>query len=510
MNIQVLLQMAADAMGERVAAQVEDAVLTNAGLQAGAAGAAGWLAAQAAERVAYLGLNGLALPVALFASAMAGRPFVPLNYRLADQELQALVARCAPAVLIADPQFAHRVNGIEGILSITCEAFMARAAQAAPLVEPRADSNDVAVQLFTSGTTGTPKAALLRHCHLSSYILESVEFMGADATEAQLVTVPPYHIAGVSSVLSSVHAGRRSVILPSFTPEAWVALASREKVTHAMVVPTMLGRVLAELERTKETLPYLRHLAYGGGRMPLPVIRKAMERLPHVGFVNAYGLTETSSTIAVLGPQEHRDAIAGATEEERARLGSVGRPLPTLELSIRDPDGARLPAGTAGEIWVRGSQVSGEYLGQRSIRKDGWLPTRDAGWLDSAGFLFVDGRLDDVIVRGGENLSPGEIEDVLLRHSAVSDAAVIGVPDVEWGESVVAVVVARQGSSVAAGELKDWVRAALRSAKTPELVIFRDALPYNETGKLLRRTLREEITAARAATSASARAQQPD
>jgi acyl-CoA synthetase (AMP-forming)/AMP-acid ligase II len=229
--------------------------------------------------------------------------------------------------------------------------------------------------------------------------------------------------------------------------------------------------------------------------MPLAVIGRAMALLPGVGFVNAYGLTETSSTIALLGPDDHRAAFASDDPAVRARLGSVGRPLPTIELSIRDAAGEPLGAGERGEIWVRGEQVSGEYLGRDASADAGWFQTRDAGHVDEAGYLYVHGRLDDVIVRGGENLSPGEIETVLMEHPAVEAAAVVGIPDTEWGEKVVAAVVPVPGAEVDEDELRDFVRAKLRSTKTPERIEIRAELPFNETGKLLRRTLREELGA---------------
>jgi len=163
-------------------------------------------------------------------------------------------------------------------------------------------------------------------------------------------------------------------------------------------------------------------------------------------------------------------------------------------VEIRDADGAPCPAGEPGEIWVRGEQVSGEYLGLGSVRDgDGWFPTKDGGWMDGGGYLFVEGRLDDVIVRGGENISPGEIEDVLLAHPSVSDAAVCGVPDVDWGEAVAAVVVPAHGAQIDVAELQEFVRERLRSAKTPALIEVRDALPYNDNGKLMRRQLKAEL-----------------
>src|SRR5262245_33899977 len=321
------------------------------------------------------------------------------------------------------------------------------------------DADEIAILLFTSGTTGPPKAAVLRHKHLVSYILGSVEFGSAAEDDAALVSVPPYHVAGMAAILSSVYAGRRIVQLPSFDAGSWIETARRERVTNAFVVPTMLARIVERLEaEARADLPQLRSLAYGGGKMPQAVIERAMALLPETGFTNAYGLTETSSTLSLLTPEDHRDALSSDDPSLRRRLVSVGRPLPALEVEIRDADGKPLGPGERGEICVRGEQVSGEYLGRGSrVGADGFFPTRDGGYLDEAGYLFVDGRIDDVIVRGGENLSPGEIEEVLLTHAAVAECAVVGIPDTQWGEAVAAVVVLRPGFRADAGELRDFV-----------------------------------------------------
>ena len=302
-----------------------------------------------------------------------------------------------------------------------------------------------------------------------------------------------FRSAGIAGALTAVYGGRRTVYLPNFTPEAWVDLVVQENITHAMLVPTMLGRVLTVMEEKGIKLPSLRALSYGGGRMPQPVIEKAMALMPGVGFVNAYGLTETSSTVAVLNADDHRVAIASDDPKVRRRLGSVGRPLPSLELEIRGPEGELLPPGESGEVYVRGEQVAGEYTHKSVLNADGWFATNDAGWIDEDGYLFVEGRLDDVIVRGGENISPGEIEDVLRKHPAVGDVAVLGIPDDQWGERVAAVIVAK-GDAPPAAELADWVKSKLRSTKTPETWEFRTELPYNETGKLLRRVLKQELS----------------
>jgi acyl-CoA synthetase (AMP-forming)/AMP-acid ligase II len=494
MHAALLLEMAAGAFPDRIALGARDDGVSYGDLALRARAGAVWLSPFGGDSVVFIGLNGAALPVMVFASGLLGRPFAPLNYRLADDELRRLLARTAPSTAIVDDSMLPRVSGVDGVTIVPRSAFEAACLDPANQTGDLADCDpDIAVLLFTSGTTGEPKAAVLRHRHLTSYVISTVEFMGADEDEAALVSVPPYHIAGVSAVLTGVYGGRRVVHLEAFTPEAWVDAAVAEKITHAMVVPTMLGRILDLLEKRNERLPHLRALSYGGGRMPQPVIERALAMLPHVAFVNAYGLTETSSTVAVLGPDDHRAAVATDDPAVRRRLGSVGRPLQNLELEIRGPSGEPMPTGVSGEVWVRGEQISGEYLGRKLIREDGWFPTNDGGRLDEAGYLFVEGRLDDVIVRGGENISPGEIEDVLRAHPAVRDVAVLGLPDEQWGERVVAVVVS--DAPPACEQLADWVRQRLRSTKTPEAFFFRPALPYNETGKLLRRALRAELAA---------------
>jgi fatty-acyl-CoA synthase len=497
-HLSSLLDIVADALGDRVAvAGSPEGDITYAELLQRTDAVARHLGAVGAERLIAVDVNSEAVPIGLFGAARAAIPYVPVNYRLADAQLTAILERAAPGLAVVEAAVPARLGGpIAGLSTISREAFLAADGPVLSSL-PQGDPEDPAVLLFTSGTTGEPKAAVLRHRHLTSYVLETVEFMGADPTDAALVSVPPYHIAGIAAVLSSVWSGRRLVYLPHFSAESWVDLASAQAVTHAMVVPTMLGRILEVLVERKEQLPALRHLSYGGGRMPTTLVEQALEQLPHVGLVNAYGLTETSSTIAVLGPDDHRAAIGSTEPSVRARLGSVGRPLPNLEVEIRDPMGVTLDAGNRGEIWVRGEQVSGEYLGRAAaLSADGWLATNDGGWLDDEGYLFVEGRLDDVIVRGGENLSPGEIEEVLLQHPGVADAAVIGVPDDQWGEAVAAVVVLHEeAGEVDAAALRAWVAERLRSTRAPERVEFRTELPYNETGKLLRRVLKAELSA---------------
>jgi acyl-CoA synthetase (AMP-forming)/AMP-acid ligase II len=349
---------------------------------------------------------------------------------------------------------------------------------------------------------------VLRHRHLTSYVIGTVEFGGARRNDVALVSVPPYHVAGLANLLSNLYLGRRIAYLSQFDAAAWVAAVRRERATHAMVVPTMLARIADVLAVDGGGLPSLRALSYGGARTPPAVLRRVMDLLPEVALTNAYGLTETSSTIAVLGPDDHRAARDGDPVAV-ARLASAGRVLPTVEVQVRGAPEAGSPgpgspgpespgsAGSAGEIWVRGEQVSGEYAGRDAVvDAEGWFPTRDRGWLDDEGYLYIEGRSDDTIIRGGENIAPAEIEEVLLRHPDIAQCAVVGVPDDEWGQRIAAAVVVRPGVAMADEVVREHARAHLRGSKTPDVVVFVAELPYTETGKLLRRVVQADIAGA--------------
>lgn len=491
MDISLLLKMAADAEPDRVGLSCDGRNWTYAELWAAATGAAVEIVNSACSHVALLDTGSEAAPIALIGAALSCIPYCPLNYRLADADLAALLARIEPAFIVGDVERVKKLAPDSTHKVFTRAEFVAMAESAAVPEREAGEGESVAVQLFTSGTTAAPKAAILKHTNLVSYIFGTVEFGGAEPEEAALVSVPPYHIAGIAALLSSIYALRRIILLPAFDPKVWIELAAREKATNAFVVPTMLSRIVETLGDGSNApdLTHLRSIAYGGGRMPLELITRALELFPHTNFTNAYGLTETSSTVALLGPDEHRAAHKSDDPKVRARLSSVGKPLPTIELEIRDEEGRVLPPGEAGEIYVRGDQVSGQYKERSALTPDGWFPTRDAGFLDEEGYLFLSGRADDVIVRGGENISPGEIEDVLLTHPSIADAAAVGVPSTEWGEAV-AVVIALKGEHPGEAEIKTLIRDRLRSSRVPERILVVETLPYNEMGKLLRREVR--------------------
>ena len=493
MNIALFLQMAAEACPDRPALTHHGKHYTYAQLFSAAKRAALCFSTANCKFVCLLDTSSPATPIALMGAAIAGIPYVPLNFRLSEEQITPLLDRISPAYLISGPR--NETYDFDGWVVQDSADFLSDVLDGEEVeVTWQEDPSAVAVQLFTSGTTGIPKAALLRHEHLVSYILGSVEFMGALEDEAALVSVPPYHIAGISAAMSNIYACRRVVQLPDFDAAEWLRLVADEGVTSAFVVPTMLTRIIKEIDTAKldpKTFPRLMSIAYGGGKMPVPVIELALKLFPGVNFTNAYGLTETSSTIALLDPDDHRAAIDHDDTAVHARLGSVGKPLPSVEIEVRDEDGKQLGPFEPGEIYVRGPQVSGEYDGRSVLDADGWFPTRDAGYLDDDGYLFLSGRADDVIVRGGENISPGEIEDLLHQHSAIADAAAVGISSEEWGEVVALTVVVATGQSITEDEIRSHIREHLRSSRVPEAIHFTSELPYNETGKLLRRVVRE-------------------
>ena len=491
MNLLLLLDMAAAGRADEVAIQAGDETLTAAQLLQAAWGAAAVVGD--AEALAYVGTNSLAFPIGLFGAAAAGVPFVPLNYRLSHDQLHELLAPLGSVLVVAEGDAATALAE-RGHQVMAIDDFVAASRTDVAVGEPAdVGGDEPAVLLYTSGTTSAPKAAVLRHRHLTAYVIGTVEYGGADPDSAVLVSVPAYHVAGLANLLSNLYAGRRIVYLRQFEPQQWVEAVRSEAITNAMVVPTMLSRICDLVEADGQGLPSLKALSYGGARTPAVVLQRVMDLLPELDLTNAYGLTETSSTIAVLTPDDHRSARDG-DPVWIGRLSSAGKVLPTIEIEIRDDDGKVVGDGEPGEIWVRGEQVSGEYKGREALLDaEGWFPTRDRGWLDDDDYLFIEGRADDTIIRGGENIAPAEIEEVLLRHPDIEECAVVGVPDDEWGQRIAAVVVTREGVELDVVAVQDFARQALRGSKTPDVVSFAANLPYTETGKLLRREVLADL-----------------
>jgi len=473
-NIAMILEMAADALGDRLAYGTRAEGLSYEALRAAARSVADRVDGTGAERLALMEPNAPIVPATLFGAAWAGVSYAPLNYRLPENQLEALIARIEPAVVSAPHWLDNKGTSDRSFPD----------SPAAP-----------AVLLFTSGTSAEPKAAILEYDQLLAYIFNTLEFASAGEDEAAIVVVPPFHVAGVAAVLSNTYVGRRIVPVPGvrFSAEDWLVTARDEQVTHAMLVPTMLGKIVEAMEADESLrVPTLRALSYGGAKMHPSILRRALQLFPEVDFVNAYGLTETSSTVAILGPDDHRLALYSDEPLFQARLGSVGQPVPGIEFRIVDESGAAVGPDVPGEIQIRGDQVSGKYVGTESkVDPDGWLHTGDRGWLDIEGYVFCEGRADDTIIRGGENIGPAEVEDALLQHDAISVAAVVGLDDAQYGEKIAAMISLRTGvDEVDLDHVRDWVRERIGSLKTPEIIVVVDEVPQTATGKLLRREVR--------------------
>ncbi len=466
------------------------------------------LGVERGHKVAVMALNSHHYIETYYACAKLGAVFVPLNYRAKREEFTYMVNNSDASILFVGERYLELIASIRpelrGIRHFICydarpqgmqnyEDIIARYEPEEVFAE--VDDNDLTVLLYTSGTTALPKGVALTYLSLSVYVTNTVEPANPETHDIMMLSVPVYHVAGTTAIMSSIWGGRTLVVLPQFEPHAWLEAVQKEKVTHSFVVPTMLKRIMDEPDFDKYDLSSLKLLAYGAAPMSYEVIRKAVDVFK-CGLMNAYGQTESTSTITYLGPEDH--VIEGTDEEKQRkleRLKSVGRSMEDVDIGIMDPEGNVLPPGQEGEIVVKGARLMTGYWKREEETAealvDGWLHTGDVGWVDEGGYLFITGRTKDLIIRGGENISPGEIEAVLQQHPKIEDAAVIGVPDVEWGEEVKAIVQLKPGEMATVGEIIHYARNCLASFKAPRYVTFVDELPRNYLGKVLKTDLRK-------------------
>lgn len=441
-----------------------------------------------------------------YAAAKAGLTFLPLNYRAKDPELEYMINTADVKLLLVGDRYLDLIGRIEPKLKTKTIVALGDGAKGMDRIEDliakaepdeseaEVEDEDISILMYTSGTTSLPKGVMLRFRDFAAYVTANVEMADGTDRGAALVCVPFYHIAGTTAYMTNIWTGRKLIIMPQFDPKAWLEIVQRERVTHAFVVPTMMKQLIDDPAFGSADLSSLSNLAYGGAPMPVQVIRRALEVFPQkVGFVNAYGQTETTSSLTVLGPDDHR--ITGSPEEvelKLKRLNSIGKPLPDVEIRVRDEDGKFLAAGGVGEIIIRTARIMKGYAGREDDSRlaDGWRATGDLGWLDEDGYVFFAGRKDDMIIRGGENIAPAEIEAVLMSHPGVDECAVIGVPSEEWGQTIRAFVALRKGETASESELAEFCRGRLASFKRPESIVFIDALPKNPLGKILRKDLR--------------------
>jgi len=464
------------------------------------------------DRIAMLEVNCNQYIEAYFAAAKLGAIFVPLNFRAKVEELFYMISNVEAKMILVGDRYLEMVNDmLPKLASVKQCITLGRMAKGTLRYEDLIEAgspgeitteiadDDITILMYTAGTTGRPKAVPLRHSAFVSYVLENVQPADPEIEERNLLTVPLYHVAGIQAVLAAVYGGRTLVLMRQFDTDEWLKIVEKERVTRAMLVPTMLKWIIDHPDFEKYDLTSLEVITYGAAPMPYEVIKKAIEKMPWVKFINAYGQTETASTITALGPEDH--VIEGTDEEIEKKLKrltrSIGKPLPDVEIRIADENGNPLGPVQVGEIWVRGPRVMNGYWGDEEkgkavLNEDGWLRTGDKGWMDEDGYIYLEGRADDIIIRGGENISPEEVEDVLYSHPKIEDAAVIGVPDPEWGQEPRAIVVLKKGKEATPEEIMEYCRSRLAGFKRPRSVIFVDSLPRNPMGKVLKKELKEK------------------
>ncbi len=463
-------------------------------------------------RVGMLSVNGPQYIEAYFAAAKTGAIFVPLNFRARADELTYMINRAEIKVLFIGKRYVEMVREILPNLTdlqtcITIEGPEEGMLHYEDLITSapedeyfgEIEDEDTTILMFTSGTTGRPKAVPLTHESFSSYILSNVDPADPETEERNILTVPLYHVAGIQGVLAAVYGGRTLILMRQFEVKEWLETVQREEVNRAMLVPTMIKQIIDFSDFKQFDLSSLKIITYGAAAMPFEVIKKAIAAFPGVSFINAFGQTETGSTIAMLSPEDHD--LSGTEEEKEKKLkrlaSSIGRPLPDVEVRIIDEKGNPAPAQVTGEIVARGPRIMGGYWQDaektaKAFTPDGWLRTSDMGYMDEEGYIYLSGRADDLIIRGGENISPRELEEVLVTHPKISDAAVIGIPSEEWGQEPRAIVVLNMGETATEEEIIEFSRTRLASFKRPRSVIFVDVLARSALGKLSRKKLQEE------------------
>jgi acyl-CoA synthetase (AMP-forming)/AMP-acid ligase II len=455
------------------------------------------LGLKAGDRVAFLDKNTDRFFEIWLGVAKLNGVIVPINARLAPPEIEYVINDAEAKVLFIGEPFLKalagiqgRLRGVEKIVVVGPDFDAWRNEQNVGDISRSSSPDDVCMQLYTSGTTGHPKGVQLTNKNLLTGAPHTLAAWGNwSAYDAALVAMPLFHIAGCGSGMLGLIAGLRVVMVRDFVPDQVIQVIQKERITVAFLVPAMIKFLLDEKSIVNADLSSVRRIVYGASPIPLKLLQGALDRFSAAGFVQIYGLTETTGGITVLSPEDHADP-------RNPRLQSCGRAIPGVELRIEDLDGNPVKAGEVGEIVCRTVKNMKAYWKKPDetvrVLRDGWLRTGDAGYVDAEGYLYIQDRVKDMIVSGGENIYPAEVESAMFGHPAIADIAVIGVPDEQWGEAVKAIIVAKQGVSPNPGELVAYARERLAGYKVPKSIDFVESLPRNPTGKVLKRELREQ------------------
>ena len=468
---------------------------------------------KAGDRIASMQVNCNENIETYFAAAKLDAVYVPLNFRSRPEEIEYMINDSKPKVLITGERYVSMVDEIKpDLTSVAGYVVLDDASEEGwesyehllsvssdEDLYPTGDEDDLTMVMFTAGTTGSPKGVMLSHDSFASYILANVSPPNLESEEKNILTVPLYHIAGIQAVMAAIYGGRTLIIQRQFEPLEWMALVQEERANRAMMVPTMLKMLMDHQEFEKFDLSTLEVITYGAAPMPLEVIKRAISKFPGTFFINAFGQTETAATITMLPPEDH--VLEGSEEEiekKLNRLTSIGKPLSDVDVRIVNDEGGDVNVGETGEIVAQGPRLMKGYWNQQEATAEalrgGWLYTGDLGYFDEDGYIFLSGRAKDFIKRAGEMVSPEEVEQVLHSHPSIDEAAIIGVPDIDWGERVRAIVVAKIGATIDEEEVMAYCKDRMASFKKPESVVVVEELPRNPLGKVLKRVLREEFS----------------
>ncbi|HEX3782191.1 MAG TPA: long-chain-fatty-acid--CoA ligase [Pseudonocardiaceae bacterium] len=440
------------------------------------------------------------------AATLIGTTNAVVNFRLAPPEIAYIINDSQATVVLVGAEFVAVLAEIRADLPMVREVIVvggdddeyeAWLAANEPLRDNEpVDPEECFLQLYTSGTTGFPKGAMITQRGITAHANSMSEGIGVDDESVSMVAMPLFHVGGSSWALCTLYYGARQVLVREVNPPALLDELIDQGVTHTFLVPAIFGFLLQVPGVAERDYAKLRGLVYGASPMPLPLLRRSLATFP-ADFHQVYGMTEASGAVTILGPEQHKDK----TNEHR--LVSAGLPLEGVEIIAADPvTGEPLGPGEVGEIMVRTRQLMTGYwrnpqASEQTLTADGWLHSGDAGYLDEDGYLYISDRVKDMIISGGENVYPAEVERVLGEHPSVADVAVIGVPDEKWGEVGKAIVVAAPGATVDADELIALCRSQLAAFKCPKSIEVVSELPRNATGKILKRTLREPYWADR-------------